>query len=210
LRWNPEYRYETVLFTQSIAAPVAMAKSQQTLYFGYGSNIWLHQMSLRCPTSKYIGVARLPNFRWIINSRGYANVVASASSDEVYGLVYSLAPSDEAQLDINESVPHAYTKETMKANLWVSKIGEPVDVAAGGTGKAAADLLVYIDRHRTADDAPKKEYIHRMNMGIKDALKRGVPEEYVDQVIRRFIPKQCEPGMEELANRQALRFEDER
>jgi len=187
-----------------------MTKPQQTLYFGYGSNLWLHQMSLRCPTSKYIGVARLPKYRWIINSRGYANIVASASSDEVYGLVYSLTPSDEAQLDINESVPDAYAKEIMRAKLWVSKVGEPVDVAAGGTGEAAADLLVYIDRHRTVDDAPKQEYIHRMNMGIKDALKRGVPEEYVDQVIRRFIPKQCESGMEELANRQALRFEDER
>lgn len=187
-----------------------MTKAQQTLYFGYGSNLWLHQMSLRCPTSKYIGVARLPNYRWIINSRGYANIVASASSDEVYGLVYSLAPSDEAQLDINESVPDAYTKETMKVQLWVSEVGKSVDVAAGGTKAAAADLLVYIDRKRTVEHAPKQEYIYRMNMGIKDALQKGVPQDYVDQDIRRFITQQAEPGMEELANRQALSFEDER
>jgi hypothetical protein len=37
----------------------------QTLYFGYGSNLWLHQMQLRCPTSQYLGVARLPNYRLI-------------------------------------------------------------------------------------------------------------------------------------------------
>jgi len=187
-----------------------MLEPQQTLYFGYGSNIWLHQMSLRCPTSKYIGVARLPNYRWIINNRGYANIVASASSDEVYGLVYSLAPSDEAQLDVNEGVPYAYTKEILKATFRVPRIGEPVDVAAGSTREAAADVLVYIDRHRTVDDTPKQEYIHRMNTGIKDALKEGVPEDYIDQVIRKFIPKQCKPGMKELAYKQALRFDDER
>jgi len=189
---------------------MAMTEPQQTLYFGYGSNLWLYQMSLHCPTSKYIGVARLPNYRWIINSRGYANIVASAPSDGVYGLVYSLAPSDKAQLDINESVPHAYTKEIMKAQLRVPKVGEAVDVPAGGPGETAADVLVYIDRHRTVDDTPKQEYIHRMNMGIKDALRKGVPEGYVDEIIRKFIPEQCEPGTEELANRQALRFEDER
>jgi hypothetical protein len=54
----------------------------QTLYFGYGSNLWLHQMQLRCPTSQYLGVARLPNYRWIINDRGYANVVERRDTAE--------------------------------------------------------------------------------------------------------------------------------
>ncbi|KAL9584321.1 MAG: hypothetical protein Q9203_004702, partial [Teloschistes exilis] len=45
-------------------------ENKQTLYFAYGSNLWLHQMSLRCPSSVYVGVARLPNYRWIINARG--------------------------------------------------------------------------------------------------------------------------------------------
>lgn len=44
------------------------------LYFGYGSNLWKAQMQSRCPTSKYLGIARLNGYRWIINKRGYANV----------------------------------------------------------------------------------------------------------------------------------------
>jgi len=85
-----------------------------TLYFGYGSNLWLHQMSLRCPGSTYRGLARLPSHRWIINSRGYANVVFSNStSDVVWGMVYALQPSDEKRLDRNERVPYAYTKEIL-------------------------------------------------------------------------------------------------
>jgi hypothetical protein len=32
---------------------------EQTLYFGYGSNIWIEQMNRRCPDNKYIGVGVL-------------------------------------------------------------------------------------------------------------------------------------------------------
>lgn len=34
-------------------------ESKQTLYFGYGSNVWLDQMNRRCPENKYIGTAVL-------------------------------------------------------------------------------------------------------------------------------------------------------
>jgi gamma-glutamylcyclotransferase len=34
-------------------------QSEQTLYFGYGSNIWIEQMNSRCPDNKYIGVGVL-------------------------------------------------------------------------------------------------------------------------------------------------------
>jgi gamma-glutamylcyclotransferase len=98
-----------------------MSSSSKTLYFAYGSNLWLHQMSTRCPSSAYLGIARLPNYRWIINDRGYANVVVVSSStsssstptksepkskysDVVYGLVFSLTPPDESRLDRNEGV----------------------------------------------------------------------------------------------------------
>lgn len=90
-----------------------------TVYFGFGSNLWLEQMRTRCPTSNYLGVARLNGYRWIINDRGYANVVSSPSKNSskkqykhtVFGLVYSLLLADEARLDRNEGVPKAYTKE---------------------------------------------------------------------------------------------------
>ncbi len=83
-----------------------------TTYFGYGSNLWKHQMVKRCPTSEYLGVARLSGYRWIINERGYANVVEMAGNktegetkDVVWGLVYKLQREDEQGLDKNEGVP---------------------------------------------------------------------------------------------------------
>ncbi|KAF7907216.1 uncharacterized protein EAF01_004803 [Botrytis porri] len=51
------------------------APSPQTLYFAYGSNLSLTQMQTRCPDSTYIGMGVLQNYRWIVNQRGYANVV---------------------------------------------------------------------------------------------------------------------------------------
>lgn len=209
----------------------------QTLYFGYGSNLWLHQMQLRCPTSQYLGVARLPNYRWIINDRGYANVVerrdtaeaadqaaaeagaeagnsnAATAADAVYGLVYSLQPPDEARLDVNEGVPEAYTKETLGVDFWASdpRVEDGwVDVSGPAQGR---DALVYIDRKRVAESRPRREYVYRMNMGIRDAVKMGVPGGYVDAVMRKFIPDEGEGRekgeVERVAMKQALNFVDE-
>lgn len=49
-------------------------------------------------------------------------------------------------------------------------------------------MLVYINREMTDEGEIRKEYISRMNCGIKDAVKEGLPREYVEQVLRRWIP----------------------
>ncbi|KAL1598909.1 hypothetical protein SLS60_008054 [Paraconiothyrium brasiliense] len=194
--------------------------SSPTIYFGFGSNLWLHQMATRCPTSTYLGVARLNNYKWIINDRGYANVVEvgpkSTSKSEysyvVYGLVYSLLPSDESRLDKNEGVPHAYMKELLACDFWASKDGEKVDVTAFPT-ESGKKMLVYIDRKRMNERTPKEEYVYRMNRGIEDAVKVGVPEAYVSEVMRRFVPAERKEDKrrshEEKAKRQAVEFVDE-
>ncbi|KAK4548253.1 hypothetical protein LTR36_010123 [Oleoguttula mirabilis] len=188
-----------------------------TLYFGYGSNLWKHQMHQRCPTSEYLGIARLNGYRWIINERGYANVVEIAHKsetsplaykDEVWGLVYSLEEADEDNLDMNEGVPIAYTKEYLEVAFWPSKhAGNAPDVDKKAK---QLDMLVYINRKMTKPDKPKKEYIYRMNMGIKDAVKEGMPKAYVDKVIRPFIPDLEDDSVVKVAEKQALVFEDER
>jgi hypothetical protein len=125
-----------------------MSTSKQTIYFGYGSNLWLHQMSLRCPDAKYLGIARLNGYKWLINDRGYANVVelnttststgatdaAATHDDVVYGMVYTLTSDDEDKLDKNEGVPIAYTKEMLECDFW----------SAGEASKP-------MDRHRKVD-----------------------------------------------------------
>ena len=174
-------------------------------------------MRLRCPSSVYVGVGRLPGFRWIINARGYANIVSSGDLKHVvYGLIYELTPADEAALDRNEGVPFAYTKETMAIEYWESS-RDPIAGASESERKQAdvakpgklTDMLVYIDRQRTHHDKAKKEYVHRMNMGIVDALAMGVPLIYVEECMRPFIPPSVSAKAEALANEQAMSFKEE-
>lgn len=55
-------------------------------------------------------------------------------------------------------------------------------------------MLVYINREMTDEGEIRKEYISRMNCGIKDAVQEGLPREYVEQVLRRWIPADGEEG----------------
>jgi hypothetical protein len=227
-----------------MATPQTNYTTNTTLYFGYGSNLWRQQMHNRCPNSTYLGIARLNNYKWIINERGYANVVEVDTkrparqnavdhtslttheekmkwsnrnySTQVWGLVYSLQPRDEARLDRNEGVPFAYTKEMLECDFW------PVDndrhderpapsMRVTGKKPEIVDMLVYINRDAVTPSEPKEEYVYRMNMGIRDAVKAGVPEGYVEEVMRKFIPEIKDEGeVVEVAEKQALEFENER
>ena len=125
-------------------------------------------------------------------------------------MIYALTPTDEARLDANEGVPFAYTKEVMSVDFWPAATGGKSD-AVGGQGAEKRKVLVYIDRVRVEEGVPRAEYVHRMNMGIKDGVERGLSVNYVDEVLRKFVPVEGKKGMEveELARRQAVRFEDE-
>lgn len=138
------------------------------LHFGYGSNMWDAQMRKRCPQSKKVGVARLRSYRWIISTRGYANVVAS-TADEVEGVLFELSQSDEDSLDRYEGVASGSYR---KVDLPVLHDGREV-VA-----------LVYIDPV-TAEGSPEEEYVKRINLGLKDAK---LSEGYVTRYVRKFIP----------------------
>jgi len=154
----------------------------KTVYFGYGSNLWRQQMHARCPENKFLGTARLADWRWIINTRGYANVVPSPG-DEVYALLYELSPSDEETLDMYEGVPSSYVKQTMLVQYFGTEdYGEVQD------GKRRVDALVYVDVERLKDGPPKAEYIYRMNSAIVDALEAGVPAAYIEKYLRPCIP----------------------
>jgi gamma-glutamylcyclotransferase len=206
------------------------------LYFAYGSNLWLHQMHLRCPSAQYIGLAKLTGYKWIISQRGYANVVETSSSSAskkngkddgeydnvVYGMLYSLTPSDEEKLDKNEGVPIAYTKEDLECDIWLHQPG-PVDPAfphlinpidTTTEPSETKELLVYVDRVRVEEGESREEYVHRMNEGIKDAVGCGMPERYVRGVLRRFIREERDGEIgekegREKAERQARGFRDE-
>ena len=151
--------------SQDSVMTVTNEDPHEILYFAYGSNLWSDQMLHRCPSSTPVGLGQLTGWRWIINSRGYANVVQTDNdSDIVQGLLYLLPPSDEKALDGYEGVPTAYGKEHLSLVLLSDAGGErlpaPRDVQA----------LVYIDRERTEAGLPWEEYVERLHKGIGEAV----------------------------------------
>jgi len=125
-------------------------------------------MEERCPDHRVVGKGILKGYRWIISTRGYANIVKS-DSDKVYGIIYEITDSDEQTLDIKEGVKSGdYRKEMMTIEF---------------DGKNL-ECLVYIDPIEKEGD-PQREYIERINKGILDA---ELSPEYIECYMRKFIP----------------------
>jgi hypothetical protein len=49
--------------------------------------------------------------------------------------------------------------------------------------------LVYVDEFRTKPGGIVHEYIGRMNRAIDESVKLGIPQSWVDAVMRKFVPK---------------------
>ena len=117
--------------------------------------------------------------RWIINERGYANIIPSPG-DIVYGCVYELTASDKRSLD-------SYEGSTYE-RLYI-----PVDLIpkddSDAVNRRSVESLIYVDVERKSEREPLEEYIYRMNMGIRDALKEGIPAGYIEKHLRPFIPE---------------------
>lgn len=91
--------------------------------------------------------------------------------------MYELTAADEHDLDLYEGP--TYAKKILPVLLTETKSEHAADTV---------EMLIYIDVLRKSESYPRKEYIYRMNMGIADALKQGVPQDYIDKYLRPFIP----------------------
>lgn len=188
----------------------------EILYFAYGSNLSTEQMRQRCPYSTAVGLGKVTGWRWIINARGYANIVRESEDidtqkdddggvekvdeqkgksrmeddteeSQVYGMLYLLPVEDEERLDRYEGVPWAYEKLHIEAS-WVSNT-DRIDGEEQRTEEelTPVKVLAYVDRQRVTEGRAKEEYVERMERGIEDAVENwGMSEEYADRVMRRF------------------------
>lgn len=114
-------------------------------------------------------------------------------------MIYALPPPDEAKLDVNEGVPFSYQKKVLNVETWLledaAATNEVVDISRPGKWDT---VLCYVDASRVEEAKPKDEYVHRINMGIRDATRKGMPQAFVDEFLRPFIPaeKACESERE--------------
>ena len=109
-------------------------------------------MKQRCPDSLFICLARLPDWKWIINSTGYANIVPSPG-DDAYGSLCFLSKRDEDALDESEGVPWLYEKMRLKVRR--------ISVGGGDWGEAGSEVeveaSVYVDVQRKEEGRIEKE-----------------------------------------------------
>ncbi|MBL0425418.1 gamma-glutamylcyclotransferase family protein [Ramlibacter alkalitolerans] len=138
-------------------------------YFAYGSNMSDEQIAQRCPSHRFVCVAKLPGYRLAFTRRsakrgcGVADVVATAD-EAVWGVVFEMSDADLAALDKHEGVhmnPPAYVRKNVQV---VSTDGQLLDAITYEVFTKAAN-----------EDAPNAEYLGLITAG---ARKWGLPQEY--------------------------------
>jgi hypothetical protein len=73
------------------------------LHFAYGSNMDRAIMRRHAPCASPLGVAALPNHRFVITADGYASV-KRAPAQMVHGVLWRLTPRDRVTLDAWEGI----------------------------------------------------------------------------------------------------------
>ncbi|CAG8062760.1 unnamed protein product [Penicillium salamii] len=229
---GPDPSLETERHTQITPIPIPATPSPpitkpRYYYFAYGSNLSPTQMAARChknpSSSKPLGIASLPHWRWFINNAGFADVLppsglrvpnqdsesaheipVSGSEDTVYGVLYEMDLRDETVLDMYEGIDvraedsdgqfvdvNVRPKEQGRGsyNKWFVKAEAVKWLDEHENPETEVDALVYVDEGCVTLSEPNFEYIARMNRGIHESVQLGLPQRWVDEVIRKFIPE---------------------
>lgn len=124
-------------------------------YFAYGSNLNQKQMRERCPESKPLFAAVLPNYRlafagWSRAWRGGKATIRSSSGGKVSGAVYEVTEACLRQLDKHEA---GY----QRLNVTVfNEDNEPVAA------------VTYIQTGLAEDATPSAEYLAVIQQGYHD------------------------------------------
>ena len=81
------------------------------LYFAYGSNLNVEQMSYRSPTATPLGSAYFPGWRLVF--RGVADIEVGEPEDMLPVGIWEIGPEDEVALDRYEGVKHGLYRRVM-------------------------------------------------------------------------------------------------
>lgn len=134
------------------------------LYLAYGSNINLEQMAKRCPNSKVIGTAMIPDYE--LEFRGVATIVPKKGA-EVPVLMWEIDQQDELNLNSYEGFPRLYRKEIFEMEV-DGKVREGMAYLMNYRGIAPPTAQYYNGiKKGYEDNGMDTKYLH-------DALVRSV------------------------------------
>ena len=127
-------------------------------YFAYGSNLNKTLMLERCPDSKPVFTASLPNYKlvfvgWSRQWRGGVASIRPFRGEKVLGAVYEVSDRDLRRLDSYEGYPRSYNR----LNVTVfDEGGEPIKA------------ITYIKSGQSEEAQPSKEYLALIQQGCRD------------------------------------------
>ena len=127
-------------------------------YFAYGSNLNRKQMLERCPESKPIFSATLPNYRlvfagWSRKLRGGVATIKLERGAKVSGGVYEVTEKDLRRLDSYEGYPCSYDRKKVTV---FNEDGE------------AVEAVTYMKAGQLEEKPPSKEYLSSIQQGYRD------------------------------------------
>ena len=135
------------------------------LYFAYGSNMNWAQMRERCPSVRFVAVARLQGHRLAITRKsrrrlcGTADVVSEAGC-QVWGIVYEI---DDGELSVLDGLEDGYGREKMK-------------VRPANDGARPLEAWVYIAEKE--DSPPPRNALYK-SLILEGARHWRLPEAYI-------------------------------
>ena len=127
-------------------------------YFAYGSNLNQRQMLERCPDSKPVFTASLPNYKlvfvgWSRQWRGGIASIKPFRGERILGAIYEISERDLRRLDKYEGYPGNYNR--FKVTVF-NEDGEPIEA------------VTYIKSEQLEETPPGKEYLAVIQQGYRD------------------------------------------
>jgi len=127
-------------------------------YFAYASNLNKNQMAERCPGSKPLFTAILPNYKLIFTgwSRQWKGGTASIKpfkGEKVMGAVYEISEINLKQLDRHQGYPTAFNR--LNVTVW-KDTGDSVEA------------ITYIKSEQSEETSPSPELLTIIRQGYKN------------------------------------------
>lgn len=148
-------------------------------YFAYGSNMDWFQMKERCPSARFVGIARLPDHaleftRYSTNRRCGVSDVTSCHGHDVWGVVYEIDEDhDLPNLDTNEGYDWKRPKEQNSYNR------EEIEVFLDGDSDKGLVVWTYIANKQKDNPRPNEAYIQHLVYG---AVFWRLPDDYIREL----------------------------
>ena len=127
-------------------------------YFTYGSNLNKNQMLERCPSSKPMFIATLPNYKlvfvgWSRQWRGGVIGIKPLRGERVRGAIYEISEQCLQRLDKFEGHPTDYARQKVTV---FDEDSEPIEA------------ITYIKAGQFEETQPSKEYLAVIQQGYRD------------------------------------------